>query len=108
MLLTQREVIQYVVAEDGLIHIYTNICFLGILGIRSCLASLESLEPELVPALTACYPDRDKSAHRNHLKMLSDHWQSEVLKLEELIDGIVDPLAFFQVCDIFIMELRTE
>jgi hypothetical protein len=88
--------------------IYTNSCFSGILGIRSCLASLESLEPELVPALTACYPDRDHSAHRNHLKMLSDHWQSEVLKLEELIDGIVDPLAFFQVYDIFVMELRME
>jgi hypothetical protein len=40
--------------------------------------------------------------------MLSDHWQSEVLKLEELIDGIVDPLAFFQVYNIFIMELRME
>lgn len=88
--------------------IYTNNCYLGILGIRSCLASLESLEPELVPALTACYSDHDKLTHRNHLKMLSDHWQSEVLKLEELIDGIVDPLAFFQVCDIFITELRTE
>lgn len=108
MLLTQWTVIQCVVAEDGLIHTYTNNCVLGILGIRSCLASLESLEPELVPALTTCYPDRDKLAHRNHLKMLSDHWQSEVLKLEELIDGIVDPLAFFQVCDIFIMEFRTE
>jgi Serendipity locus alpha protein (SRY-A). len=88
--------------------IYTNNYYLGILGIRSCLASLESLEPELVPALTACYSDRDKFTHRSHLKMLSDHWQSEVLKLEELIDGIVDPLAFFQVCDIFITELRTE
>ena len=40
--------------------------------------------------------------------MLSDHWQSEVIKLEELVDGIVDPLAFFQVCDIFITELKTE
>jgi hypothetical protein len=87
---------------------YTNNCFSGILGIRSCLASLESLEPELVPALTAHYNDRHQSQHRNHLKMLSDHWQSEVLKLEELLDGIIDPLAFFQVYDTLITELGTE
>ncbi|PNF28471.1 hypothetical protein B7P43_G15235 [Cryptotermes secundus] len=68
-----------------------------ILGIRSCLASLESLESELVPSLTAYYLDHGRTPHRNHLKILSDHWQSEVLKLEELIDGIVDPAAFCQV-----------
>jgi hypothetical protein len=69
---------------------------------------LESLEPELVPALTANYLDRDQSLHRHHLKMLSDHWQSEVLELEELIDGIVDPAAFCQVCATSMMELRIE
>ncbi|XP_069678336.1 serendipity locus protein alpha-like isoform X2 [Periplaneta americana] len=68
-----------------------------ILGIRSCLASLESLEPELVPAVTAYYIKNDQSLHRKYLKMLSDHWQSEVLELEKLIDGIVDPAAFCQV-----------
>jgi len=40
--------------------------------------------------------------------MLSDHWQSEVLELEELIDGIVDPAAFCQVCATSMMELRIE
>lgn len=82
--------------------------FSGILGIRSCLASLESLESELVPSLTAYYLDHGRTPHRNHLKILSDHWQSEVLKLEELIDSIVDPAAFCQVCDLSVMEVRIE
>jgi hypothetical protein len=82
--------------------------FLGILGIRSCLESLKSLEDELVPALTAYYLNHNRSSHRNHLKMLSDHWQSEVLELEELIDGIVDPAAFCEVYCLSVMELRIE
>ncbi|PSN37196.1 hypothetical protein C0J52_15113 [Blattella germanica] len=68
-----------------------------ILGIRSCLASLESLEPELVPAITAHYIDYNQSTHRNYVKMLSCHWQKEVIDLEKLIDGIVDPAAFCQI-----------
>lgn len=80
--------------------------FLGIIAIRSCLASLESLEPELVPALTAYYLNHDRSLHQKHLKMLSDHWQTEVLELEELIDGIVDPAAFCQVYHLCIMVLK--
>jgi hypothetical protein len=80
--------------------------FLGILGIHSCLKSLKSLEFELVPALRAYYLNHGRSSHRNHLKMLSDHWQSEVLELEELIDGIVDPAAFCEVYCLPVMQLE--
>ncbi|XP_067004590.2 serendipity locus protein alpha [Anabrus simplex] len=68
-----------------------------VLGIRSCLASLESLEPELVPAVTAYYLEPNKVACIIYLKTLWLHWKNEVDKLAKLIDGIVDPAAFCQV-----------
>ncbi|RZC35243.1 serendipity locus protein alpha-like [Asbolus verrucosus] len=64
--------------------------------IRSCLASLEALESELVPALTSVL--LDSSAHNtNCAALLTQHWISQAVTLQELIFLIIDPLAFCQV-----------
>ncbi|KAJ9589773.1 hypothetical protein L9F63_027967, partial [Diploptera punctata] len=85
------------IMQIGMFAMACSVDIKRILGIKSCLASLESLEPELVPAVTTYYLDVEKCGYRNHVKMLSCHWQSEVLHLEKLIDGIVDPAAFCQI-----------
>nr|CAD7199652.1 unnamed protein product [Timema douglasi] len=65
-----------------------------VLAVRSCQASLESLELELVPTLKAFYLKPDASSLKAHLKLLCAHWQSEVSALHNLVDSIVDPAAF--------------
>lgn len=65
-------------------------------GIRSCLASLESLEAHLVPALTTLYLKQTFS-QRALASLLVEHWNSEVKVLWQLINGIVDPAALAQV-----------
>nr|CAD7399671.1 unnamed protein product [Timema cristinae] len=68
-----------------------------VLAVRSCQASLESLELELVPTLKAFYLKPDASSLKAHLKLLCAHWQSEVSALHNLVDSIVDPAAFCSV-----------
>ena len=73
----------------------------GVLGIRSCLASLESLETHLVPALSTLYL-KQTSSQGMLAGLLVEHWSSEVKQLWQLIDGIVDPAALAQVCILFV------
>ncbi|KAJ3641078.1 hypothetical protein Zmor_027599 [Zophobas morio] len=64
--------------------------------IRSCLASLEALESELVPSLTAVL--LEKSPHnRNCAEILMRHWLDQAVALQKLIFLIIDPFAFSQV-----------
>ncbi|XP_046425922.1 uncharacterized protein LOC124182544 isoform X1 [Neodiprion fabricii] len=65
--------------------------------IRTCLASLESLEPELVPATTAFYLHPDNKEMRATVKLLTGQWQLEMNKLHKLVDVIVDSGAYCQV-----------
>ncbi|XP_034245383.1 serendipity locus protein alpha-like isoform X2 [Thrips palmi] len=67
-----------------------------VLGIRSCLASLESLETNLVPALTALYL-KETPSQVELARLLVEHWNIEVKELWLLIDGIIDPVALAQV-----------
>lgn len=63
---------------------------------RSCLASLEGLESELVPALTAV--SIEKSLHNvNFALLLKEYWIHQCNLLKELIYLIIDPFAFCQV-----------
>ncbi|VEN37018.1 unnamed protein product, partial [Callosobruchus maculatus] len=64
--------------------------------IRSCLASLEALESELVPAFNAVLLDNCKQ-HLNLAVILKNHWLSEAAILKRLIFEIIDPSAFCQV-----------
>ncbi|XP_071448361.1 serendipity locus protein alpha-like [Hetaerina americana] len=75
-----------------------------ILGLRSCLASLESLEPELVPTAVSLYLNPSSEPKASHLRFLSAHWRQEVGELQFLLDGIVDPVAF---CRVSLEEIRT-
>lgn len=67
-----------------------------VLGIRSCLASLESLEAHLVPALCTMYL-KQVPKQRVLASLLVEHWKSEVKLMRQLIDGIIDPAALAQV-----------
>ncbi|KAJ2945595.1 hypothetical protein O0L34_g418 [Tuta absoluta] len=58
-----------------------------ILCLRSGLASLEALDPHLVPALML-------SAQSYHASMLVDSWSQEVREIRDSIFLIVDPAAF--------------
>ncbi|CAH0552695.1 unnamed protein product [Brassicogethes aeneus] len=66
------------------------------ISIKSCLASLEGLESELVPAFTTVL--LDSSIHNiNFTLLLKNHWLQEAKSLQQLIFLIIDPLAFCQV-----------
>lgn len=69
---------------------------LGVAGVRSCLASLESLEPELVPAILASRSGGAEAA-QTLATLYAQHWRSEARRLEGLLDQLVDPPAFCQV-----------
>nr|CAH7768617.1 unnamed protein product [Callosobruchus chinensis] len=64
--------------------------------IRSCLASLEALESELVPAFNAVLLDNCKQ-NSNLAVILKNHWLNEAAILKKLIFEIIDPPAFCQV-----------
>lgn len=63
---------------------------------RSCMASLEALEGELVPSLTAVAIDPSKH-NQNFAMLLEDYWVNQCKNLKTLIYLIIDPSAFCQV-----------
>ncbi|XP_044736093.1 serendipity locus protein alpha-like [Chrysoperla carnea] len=67
-----------------------------VLKMRSCLASLESLESELIPAITTYYLEQTIET-KTHAEVLIKHWYDMVNTLQDLIHLIVDPIAFTQV-----------
>jgi Serendipity locus alpha protein (SRY-A). len=64
---------------------------------RCCIASLESLEDTLVPALIAYYTDSDNQSKRLLLKTLSNHWSDEIVLLENLLHRVIDTAAMSKV-----------
>lgn len=62
------------------------------------MASLESLESELVPAAVGFYLHPDNKEMRACLKILTTKWQSEMNKLHNIVDLIIDSAAYCQVC----------
>ena len=61
------------------------------------MASLESLEPELVPALSLFAKGSRKNKHRALCDIFVSHWQNEIENLILCIDQIIEPAAFTQV-----------
>ncbi|XP_043282915.1 uncharacterized protein [Venturia canescens] len=65
--------------------------------IRHCMASLESLESEFVPATVAFYLHPDNKEMRACIKILITRWQAEMNKLHNVVDLIIDSAAYCQV-----------
>ncbi|KAJ8682268.1 hypothetical protein QAD02_018060 [Eretmocerus hayati] len=65
-------------------------------SIRNCLASFESLETELVPAISAFYlhPDREM---RECVKLLTTQWQNEMGKFVNTVNLIIDSSAYCEI-----------
>lgn len=62
----------------------------GIVSLRSGLATLEALDPHLVPALMM-------SLDSHHTDLLMDVWHQEVREIRDNVFLIVDPAAFAEV-----------
>ncbi|KOX79727.1 Serendipity locus protein alpha [Melipona quadrifasciata] len=65
--------------------------------IRNCLASLESLETELISAITTFYLHPDSKEMRANVKLLTGQWQLEVNKLHDAINLVMDSGAYCQI-----------
>ncbi|EFA05144.2 serendipity locus protein alpha isoform X2 [Tribolium castaneum] len=84
------------IMQIGLFAVSCSSDFARGIKIRSCLASLEALESELVPALTSLL--LDNSVHNiNCASILMKHWLNQAISLQRLIYLIIDPFAFCQV-----------
>ncbi|XP_076758410.1 spitting Image isoform X2 [Xylocopa sonorina] len=65
--------------------------------IRNCLASLESLETELISAITTFYLHPESKEMRTNVKLLTAQWQLEINRLQDAINLIMDSAAYCQV-----------
>ncbi|XP_054004273.1 uncharacterized protein LOC128890089 isoform X1 [Hylaeus anthracinus] len=65
--------------------------------IRNCLASLESLETELITAITTFYLHPESKEMRANVKLLTVQWQLEANKLQDAINLIMDSAAYCEV-----------
>ncbi|CAL7938357.1 unnamed protein product [Xylocopa violacea] len=65
--------------------------------IRNCLASLESLETELISAITTFYLHPESKEMRTNVKLLTAQWQLEINKLQDAINLVMDSAAYCQV-----------
>lgn len=80
------------------------LCILNFTGgskIKNCLASFESLEMELVPAISAFYLHPDNKEMRACVKLLTAQWQFEMNEFHHTVDLIIDPAAYCQVIHFF-------
>ncbi|KAG7200682.1 hypothetical protein KM043_001235 [Ampulex compressa] len=64
---------------------------------RNCLAGLESLETELVSAITSFYLHPDNKEMRASVKLLTAQWRQEINNLHNVLDLIIDSGAYCQV-----------
>ncbi|CAG9788688.1 unnamed protein product [Diatraea saccharalis] len=69
-----------------------------ILSLRSCLSSLESLDPHLVPAIST-------APHDLHTTLLINFWKQEITDIRDTVFLIVDPVAFVERCKLYMKEL---
>ncbi|XP_076241354.1 spitting Image isoform X2 [Calliopsis andreniformis] len=65
--------------------------------IRNCLASLESLETELISAITTFYLHPESKEMRANVKLLTEQWQLEINKLQDALNLIIDSAAYCEV-----------
>lgn len=75
--------------------------FLAVIDVNCSLATVESLDSYLVPAVMDLYSDKTNLSKRNYLKFLVELWLLEVRNLQLLLDEIIDPVAFVNVSSSF-------
>ncbi|XP_078039263.1 spitting Image [Augochlora pura] len=68
-----------------------------IIQIRNCLASLESLETELISSITTFYLHPDSKEMRANVKLLTAQWKLEMNKLHDAINLVIDSAAYCEV-----------
>ena len=71
--------------------------FIEVRVIHGCVRSLESLDPELVPATVACRRDINNRAALEHLRLLRREWSDNVKALVDVIDDLTDANIFISV-----------
>ncbi|XP_043265845.1 uncharacterized protein LOC122405283 [Colletes gigas] len=65
--------------------------------IRNCLASFESLETELISAITTFYLHPESKEMRANVELLTGQWQLEANRLQDAINLIMDSAAYCEV-----------
>ncbi|XP_011880589.1 PREDICTED: uncharacterized protein LOC105569054 [Vollenhovia emeryi] len=65
--------------------------------IRNCLAGFESLETELISAVTSFYLHPDNKEMRSSVKLLTTQWQLEMNKFQNAVNLVINSAAFCQV-----------
>lgn len=65
--------------------------------IRNCLAGFESLETELISAITSFYLHPDNKEMRSSVKLLTTQWQQEMNKFQTAVNFIINSAAFCEV-----------
>lgn len=73
--------------------------------IRNCLASFESLETELIPAITTFYLHPTNQEMQLCVKLLTNQWQFEMKEFHHSINLIIDPTAYCQVKNYLMLEM---
>ncbi|XP_059490454.1 uncharacterized protein LOC132205430 [Neocloeon triangulifer] len=92
------------IMQIGLFAIACSSNIKRVSGVRSCLASIESLEPEFVPSIQALRSGKGES---ELVKFYKDHWKDEIERLETLLDQLIDPAAFSQIVANKVMALQS-
>ncbi|XP_025201384.1 serendipity locus protein alpha [Melanaphis sacchari] len=67
-----------------------------VIPLKSCISSLELLDSDMVPAIIEFYLDPTSLVKKTFLKLLINHWVSEICEIQNLLDKIVDPFTFTQ------------
>ncbi|EZA60672.1 Serendipity locus protein alpha [Ooceraea biroi] len=65
--------------------------------IRNCLAGFESLETELISAVTSFYLHPDNKEMRSSVKLLTTQWQLEMNRFQNTVNLIINSAAFCHV-----------
>ncbi|CAL1679676.1 unnamed protein product [Lasius platythorax] len=65
--------------------------------IRNCLAGFESLETELISAITSFYLHPDNKEMRSSVKLLTTQWQREMNKFQNVVNLIINSAAFCEI-----------
>lgn len=70
--------------------------FSGVTQLKNCLVSLEALEVELVPAVTAIALDKSLESLQ-YAVILKNFWLRQAKTLQDAVYFIIDPTAFSNV-----------
>ncbi|XP_070158470.1 uncharacterized protein Spt isoform X1 [Polyergus mexicanus] len=76
--------------------------------IRNCLAGFESLETELISAITSFYLHPDNKEMRSSVKLLTTQWQREMNKFQTAVNFIINSAAFCEIVMDSLQERITE